>query len=337
MRTRVAVLGAGSWGTTVAHLLAHNVPTVLWARDTELAAAIAATHVNARYLPDRPLHPGLAATADLAEALDGAEVVVMGVPSHGFRATARRVADLVSPAVPVISLAKGLEQETNLRMTEVIAEVLPGHPCGVLTGPNLAQEVLAGFPAATVLAMADIALADELQAMFATDWFRVYTNHDVVGCELGGSLKNVMAIASGMADGLGTGDNTRAAIITRGLAELSRLGMVLGGEPLTFAGLAGIGDLVVTCTSLQSRNRNVGEQLGRGRTMAEIQGSTRMVAEGVRTAPVVVALGQHHGVEMPIAEQVDAVVHHGRSAADAYHELLGRRPRREMHGITEPE
>lgn len=333
MDVRVAVIGAGSWGTTVAHLVAHNVPTVLWARDPVVAEEVAATHTNGRYLPGHGLHPALEATADLAEALHGADVVVMGVPSHGFRGTLERARPHIRAWVPIISLAKGLEQGSRKRMTEVINEVMPGHPYGVLTGPNLAREILAGHAAATVLAMSDPTIATRLQAVFATDVFRVYTNDDVVGCEIAGALKNVMAIASGMADGLGTGDNTRAAVITRGLAELSRLGMALGGNPMTFAGLAGMGDLVATCISPQSRNRHVGEELGRGRTIEQVIEDMHMVAEGVKTAPVVMQLAAEHGVEMPIAEQVCAVVTEGRPATEAYRGLLRRPPRREMHGI----
>lgn len=329
----MAVIGAGSWGTTVAHLVAHNVPTVLWARDPAVADEISREHANSRYLAGHRLHPSLEATADLGEALDGADVVVMGVPSHGFRETLVRARPHVRAWVPVISLAKGLEQGTRKRMTEVINEELPGHPHGVLTGPNLAREILDGHAAASVLAVSDPTIATRLQGVFATELFRVYTNDDVVGCELAGALKNVMAIASGMADGLGAGDNTRAAVITRGLAELTRLGVALGGNPMTFAGLAGMGDLVATCISPQSRNRHVGEQLGRGRRIEEVVAEMRMVAEGVRTAPVVMELAAEHGVEMPIAEQVCAVVNRGRPASEAYRGLLRRRPRREMHGI----
>jgi glycerol-3-phosphate dehydrogenase (NAD(P)+) len=232
-----------------------------------------------------------------------------------------------------MSLTKGLEQDTNLRMTEIIQEVLPGHPYGVLTGPNLAKEILAGSAAASVIAMSEDNIASQLQRVFANDHFRVYINDDVIGCELGGALKNVMAIASGMADGLGTGDNTRAAVITRGLAELSRLGVEMGGDPMTFGGLAGMGDLIATCISHQSRNRHVGEELGKGRTIEEIIDEMQMVAEGVKTSKVVMQLAEKYGVEMPIAEEVYTVVHEGRSAAEAYRGLLGRKQRREMHGL----
>ena len=333
MQIRVAVIGAGSWGTTVAHLTAHNAPTVLWARDEAVASAVDAGEGNPKYLAGYDLHADLRATSDLAEAVRQADVLVMGVPSHSFRSTLEAVSDHVRAWVPVISLTKGLEQGSKLRMTQVIREVLPGHPYGVLTGPNLAKEILAGDAAATVIAASDDNVAARLQDVFATDLFRVYTNRDIVGCELGGALKNVMAIASGMADGLGTGDNTRAAVITRGLAELSRLGLAMGGDLITFAGLAGMGDLLATCISPQSRNRHVGVELGKGRTIDEIIEQMNMVAEGVKTSSVVMELAREHDVEMPIAEQVYGVINEGRSAVEAYRGLLGRRTQAEMHDM----
>src|SRR5436853_2657366 len=248
MSARVAVVGAGSWGTAVATLATQRGPAVLWARRPELARAIEEEHRNPEYLPDHQLPAELRGSSDLVQVLAGAEVVVMAVPSHGFRAILEQAAPHISPGAPVVSLTKGLEQQTLARMTEVVAQVLPGHPEGVLTGPNLAGEVMAGHPTASVIAMADQALAVELPLLFSTETFRVYTNPDVVGCELAGALKNVMAIASGMADGMGFGDNTRAAVITRGLAELSRLGIALGADPLTLSGLAGLGDLAAPCT-----------------------------------------------------------------------------------------
>jgi glycerol-3-phosphate dehydrogenase (NAD(P)+) len=334
MPIRVAVVGAGSWGTTVAALASLNTPTVLWARRPELAEAIARTRRNPDYLPDFELPEELEVTASLAEAVGDADVLVMGVPSHGMRSTLRELAPHVRPWIPVMSLAKGLEEGTHLRMTEVIEQELPGHPVGVMTGPNLAREIMAGHAAATVVAFSDQHVATELQRLFARELFRVYTNHDVVGCELGGALKNVFAIASGMADGLGTGDNTRAAVITRSLAELSRLGLALGGEVMTFAGLAGMGDLVATCISRQSRNRYVGEQLGRGRRLDDIVAEMRMVAEGIKTSRVVVELARRHEVEMPIAEAVYEVVHEGRPATEAYRGLLRRGYRPELHGMS---
>jgi glycerol-3-phosphate dehydrogenase (NAD(P)+) len=324
MSIQVAVVGGGSWGTTVAALASRNAPTVLWCRRPELATGINAHHCNGDYLPDFVLPEQLVATGSLEEAVGGADVLVMGVPSHGMRATLRELAPHLRAWVPVVSLAKGLEQDTHLRMTEVITDELPGHPTGVLTGPNLAREILSGHAAASVVAFSDDHVAAELQRILAGDVFRVYTNPDVVGCEVAGALKNVIAIASGMADGLGTGDNTRAAVITRGLAELSRLGVAMGGNPLTFFGLAGMGDLVATCISRQSRNRYVGEQLGRGRSIADVIAEMNMVAEGVKTSKVVVELAERYRVDMPIATEVFAVVHQGRTAADAYRGLLRR-------------
>ena len=329
----VAVVGAGSWGTTVASLASRNAPTRLWARSKDLADQINVEHRNGQYLRDYPLPDTLAATCDLEEAVSNADVVVMGVPSHGFRDVLAEAAPYVRPWVPVVSLTKGLEQGSMLRMTEVIADLLPGHPAGVLTGPNLAKEILAGHPAASVVAMADPVISVELQRIFSTDIFRVYTNPDVTGCELGGTLKNVMAIAAGMGDGMGFGDNTRAALITRGLAELTRLGVAMGGDPMTFAGLAGMGDLVATCISTQSRNRGVGEQLGKGRKIDEIIEEMNMVAEGVKSSKVVLALGERHGVEMPIAQAVASVIHDGATAADAMLALLSRQARAELEGL----
>lgn len=336
MPITVAVIGAGSWGTTVSNLCAHNAPTTLWARRDELAVEIRDHHRNSSYLEGFTLHPDLHATSSLEEAVTAADVLVMGVPSHGMRATAKELAPHLRPWVPVVSLSKGLEQGSRLRMTQVLAEELPGHPCGVLTGPNLAKEILAGDAAASVIAMDDATIAEALQVIFATDLFRVYTNPDVIGCELGGALKNVMAIAAGMADGLGTGDNTLAALITRGLAELTRLGCAMGGQSMTFSGLAGMGDLIATCVSKQSRNRYVGEQLGRGRKIDEIIDEMSMVAEGVKSSKVVIELGEEHGVDLPIAASVHAVVHEGHAAADVYRGLMGRRNKAEMHDMPRP-
>lgn len=324
MDIRVAVVGGGSWGTTMAHLCAHNARTVLYARDPEVVDSVNRAGENSRYLAGYRLHPELRATADAADAAAAADVVVMGVPSHGFRATLRSLRPHLRDRVPVVSLAKGLERGTNKRMTEVIADELPGHPAGVLTGPNLAKEILAGKAAAAVLAMGDPAEAGPLQQLFTTAWFRVYTNTDVVGSEMAGALKNVIALALGMADGLGVGDNARAALITRGLAELTRLGVAMGGAPATFSGLAGVGDLVATCVSPQSRNRHVGELLARGRSLAEIVAEMDQVAEGVKTAPVVTALARRLGVDMPISEEVTAVVTDGRTVAEVYRVLLER-------------
>ena len=324
MQLRVAVLGGGSWGTTIASMVSRNTPTVLWARDAATVGEVNERHTNQRYLPDARLSARLSATADLAEAVRDADVIVMGVPSQTFRVTATDVARYVRPWVPVISLAKGLEAGTQARMTQIIEEVLPGHPPGVLTGPNLAREIMAGDAAASVLAMEDDTIVRRLKELFRSGLFRVYTNTDVIGCELGGVLKNVVAIAAGMGDGLGAGDNTRAAVITRGLAEITRLGIALGGRPETFAGLAGMGDLVATCTSAHSRNRFVGEQLGKGLRLEEIVRKMHMVAEGVKSVPAVIALADAHGVEMPIAREVYRVVHEGGTPRQAFRGLIRR-------------
>ncbi|HZN14618.1 MAG TPA: NAD(P)H-dependent glycerol-3-phosphate dehydrogenase [Acidimicrobiales bacterium] len=334
MTERIAVIGAGSWGTAVAALAAQNRPTVLWARRKELADEIHTAHTNQTYLAERALPDQLESTASLEEALDGADLVVMGVPSHGFRAVLRDLAPFMREGVPVLSLTKGVEQDTLKRMTEVIGDELPGHPAGVLTGPNLAKEVLDGFPAATVVALADEKICTDLRPLFATPSFRVYTNYDVVGCEVAGALKNVMAIAAGIADGLGFGDNTKATLMTRGLNELTRLGIALGGQPLTFSGLAGMGDLVATCMSRQSRNRHVGEQLGKGRTIDEIISEMNMVAEGVKTSRAVVGLARSVNVDMPIAEEITAVIDGKQTVAEALQRLMERDAGHELEGIA---
>lgn len=321
----------------MASLVTENATSVmLWARRPELAEAIDTRHVNSDYLPGRSLSPTLRATADLELALSGAEVVVLAVPSHGLRQVLEQAKDAVPGSAPVVSLVKGLEPASLLRMTEVVGEVLDGHPpdrVGVLTGPNLAVEVAGGMPTASVVAMADPDRAALLQRLFMTPAFRVYTNPDVVGCEIAGVIKNVVAIAAGVSQGLGVGDNARAALITRGLAELTRVGLALGGNPLTFLGLAGIGDLVVTCTSEKSRNRHVGVELGRGRSLAGILGEMQMVAEGVRSTPAVLALAGRCGVEMPIAAQVEAVLAGDRSPSEGLALLMGRQAKPEFEGI----
>jgi glycerol-3-phosphate dehydrogenase (NAD(P)+) len=321
---RVAVIGAGSWGTTVAALAAANTPTVLWARRAELAQQIDETKLNAEYLPSFTLPEELRATDSLADAVGRADVVVMAVPSHGYRDVAQEAAESIRPWVPVVSLSKGLERATLKRMSEVTADVMPGHPVAVLTGPNLAKEILSGQPAASVVAIDDVTIGKELQRIFSRPSLRVYTNDDVIGCEVAGVVKNVIAIAAGMAEGMGFGDNTRATLITRGLAEMSRLGVAMGGHPLTFAGLAGMGDLIATCSSKQSRNNQVGLQLGAGTPIEEILAATNMVAEGVKSSPSVLDLARRYGVEMPITEQVVAVCHEHRPAPDALAALMQR-------------
>lgn len=326
---RVTVLGAGSWGTTVAALLCRRDHEVLlWARNPEVAAEVDGQRSNEAYLPDVRLPARLRATADLEKAARHAELLVVGVPTSAVRETLELVRPHLAPWFPVVSLSKGLERDTHLRMTQVIKEVLPGRPAAALSGPNLAKEIMAGQAAASVIATEDLAVAAALQREIHRGVFRVYTHHDVVGCEIGGALKNVIAIATGMAEGLGVGDNTRAAVMSRGLAELTTLAVAMGGEPTTLAGLAGMGDLVATCMSPLSRNRHVGEQLGRGRPLEEVLGEMRMVAEGVRTASTVVQLADEHGVPMPIAQTINDVVTGRIRAADAYRGLTRAVPAR---------
>lgn len=330
MTINVAVVGAGSWGTTVAALAAVNTPTILWARRENLARQINDAHVNGEYLAQYVLPDELRSTSSLEEAVSEADVLVMAVPSHGYRDVAAQAAPFLRPWVPVVSLAKGIERDSLKRMSEVTAEEMPGHPVAVLTGPNLAKEIMAGQPAASVVAIDDTTIAAELQRIFSRPSLRIYTNPDVVGCEIGGVVKNVIAIAAGMAEGMGFGDNTRATLITRGLTEMARLGQAMGAQPTTFAGLAGMGDLIATCSSKQSRNNTVGLLLGEGKPIDEILAAMTMVAEGVKSCPSVLELARQHSVEMPITEQIVAVCHHGRTAADALGALMQRRRTSEL-------
>jgi len=333
---RVAVIGAGSWGTAVAAIAAGNAPTTLWARRPELAARIDTSHENDAYLPGVRLPDTLRGSSSLEQTCADADVVVLGVPSHGMRAVLTEAAPFIASNTPVVSLSKGIEQGTLARMTEVACEVLEGHDTsciGVLTGPNLAREVAAGQPTASVVATADADVATRLQQLFFSSSFRVYTNLDVVGCEMAGALKNVLAIGAGIADGLGYGDNTKAALITRGLAELARPGVTMGGDPLTFAGLAGMGDLIATCSSPQSRNRHVGVEIGKGRSLDEIVTEMKMVAEGVKTTAAVLELAERHGVEMPLASFVGRVLYEGARPADLVPELMLRKAKPELHGM----
>jgi glycerol-3-phosphate dehydrogenase (NAD(P)+) len=328
----VAVLGGGSWGTTVASLAAQNTATTLWARSADTAREINEEHRNSRYLGDLGLTAALRATADLAEAVSAADVLVMAVPSQSFRSVLAEAVEHVRPWIPVVSLVKGLEQGTRRRMTQIVAEVMPGHPAGVLAGPNIAKEVLQGYAAASTIVMPDLRSAEMLQDLFRTKLFRVYTGTDVIGVELAGALKNVFAIAVGFGDGLEAGHNTRAMVITRSLRELARLGVAMGGQADTFAGLAGMGDLIATCTSPLSRNRHVGVELARGKSLEQIIAEMNQVAEGVKTCGVVMKLAAEHGVDMPIAHEVDSVINHGQPAFEAYRGLLRKVPGHELHG-----
>ena len=324
------MVGAGSWGTTVASLVAHNADTTLWARRDDLVEEINSRHTNSAYLPSATLPETLRASSNLDELIARADVVAMAVPSQGFRDVAARVAASIGKTTPIVSLSKGLERSTLMRMSQVLAESMPGRPVAVLSGPNLAREILAGQPAASVVACADEVVATTLQGLFSRPTFRLYTNPDVVGCEIGGVVKNVIAIAAGIAQGFGFGDNTKATLVTRGLAEMTRLGVAMGANPLTFAGLAGMGDIMATCASMQSRNTQVGVRLGKGESIADIVASMNMVAEGVKSSSVVVELAHKMGVEMPIAEQVARVCDGTQSAADALRALMSRSSRSEF-------
>lgn len=322
---KVSILGSGSWGTTVASLVAGRNDAMLWARNPETANEINENHTNSRYLKGFELNPNLRATSDLAEACARADVLVVGVPSHVFREVLTEARPFIRPWIPIVSLTKGLESGSLYRMTQIINELFPGHPAAALTGPNLAKEIMAGCAAATVIATEDPSVGARLQQVFRTTLLRVYRNTDIVGSELGGALKNVIAIGTGIAQGLSVGDNTRATVITRGLTELTVLGVAMGGQERTFAGLAGMGDLIATCISPQSRNRYVGEELGKGRPLADILAEMSMVAEGVKSCASVARLAEQYGVSMPVCNEVYRVVDGQIPAQDAYRGLM-RRP-----------
>jgi len=303
---------------------------MIWGLEDQVVEEINADHSNNRYLKGFELPTALRATRSMEEATRQGEVVVIAVPSPYFRAVLEQAAPFVQRSVPVVSVAKGLEPESLLRMTDVIAQLLPDNPRAVLSGPNLAREIMAGYAAGAVVACREAAVAEGLQRLFNRGLYRVYTTHDVIGVEVAAALKNVVAIAAGMADGVGVGDNTRALVITRGLAELTRLGVAMGGEARTFAGLAGLGDLLATCLSPLSRNRHVGEQLGRGRKLEDIVGEMHMVAEGVHTCGLALELAKRHDVEMPIAREIHRVVHGEITALQAYRGLVRRPPGAEI-------
>jgi glycerol-3-phosphate dehydrogenase (NAD(P)+) len=334
MTDRVAVVGAGAWGTTLALLLANaGRPVTLWTHTPEAAARLAGDGENRRYLPGVPLPAGVTVAGDDGALAGPYLACVIAVPSAYVRATVRRLAQVLDPEAPLLSVVKGIEGGTQLRMSQVIGAELPGRDVAVLSGPNLAREIAAGKPAGSVVASDDDGLARELAAMLASDHFRVYTNPDVVGVELCGALKNVIALAAGMVDGLHLGDSAKAAIITRGLAEMTRLGEAAGANPLTFAGLAGVGDLIATCMSPMSRNRQAGELMASGMPWTDASARLTGVAEGVTTVRGALALAAAHEVELPIAEQVAAVVHEARSPMDAVAELMAREPKGELTGL----
>jgi glycerol-3-phosphate dehydrogenase (NAD(P)+) len=323
----VAIVGSGSWGTALAvHVARAGEPVTLWARSPEVVDGIRRGRRNPWYLSDIPLPDAIEPTTDASMAVDGAALVIVAVPSEFFVATLARLGPVT---VPVVSATKGFEPGRHRRMSEVLAERWPGTPLAVLSGPTFAREVALAQPTAAVIASRDEALADDLQRRLGSREFRLYTNRDVVGVEVGGATKNVIALATGLADGLGLGENTRAALVTRGLAEITRLAVALGGEPATLAGLAGLGDLVLTATGTLSRNRALGMALARGESRAAAQRATRMVAEGVPTVAAALALAARHGVALPIATEVAAVLFEDKAPAAALASLLGRATTRE--------
>ena len=337
---KIAVIGAGSWGTALAKLLGDKGFAVnLWAHRPDHVAALLRDRENTTYLPGFPLPDTVCPTADLSQAVSGKAVVVMVVPSHVYREVFTLLVPHLAPNAAIISATKGVENETLLTMNQVMAEVLASlrpdfkGQLGVLAGPSFAKEVAAGIPTAVTVAAPTIEGARFFQDIFHTERFRVYAGTDVIGMELGGALKNIVAIAAGICDGLGYGTNTRAALITRGLAEITRLGVAMGAKPLTFSGLAGMGDLVLTCTGDLSRNRQVGLKLGQGKTLAQILAEMKMVAEGIKTTRSAMALARKIGVEMPILEQVYAMIYEDKPCAEAVQALLGRDSKEEMEEV----
>jgi len=323
---KVAVVGAGSWGSAFANALSHKgLRVTVWSRRPELAEEIQQKHENAAYLPGVVLSPRLRASADLEATVADADVVVMAVPAQKFRAVVAEVGKMAPDIAPIVSLAKGLEAGTLCRMSEIIAQEVPAsYPrrVVVLSGPNLSKEIAMGHPAAAVIACSDSEVADRMQSLFMTPVFRTYSDDDIIGVELGGVTKNVIAIAAGIAEGCGFGDNARATVMTRGLAEMTRLGVSFGADPRTFAGLAGVGDLICTCASRLSRNHSVGVQLGRGAKIEEIVEGMNEIAEGVESSRGIKELATLQGVEMPISEGVYRVIHDGQEVSEMVSDLL---------------
>ncbi|MEP6589734.1 MAG: NAD(P)H-dependent glycerol-3-phosphate dehydrogenase [Gemmatimonadota bacterium] len=333
MSVDVAVLGAGSWGTSLADLLARKGLRVkLWAYEPEVAASINNQHVNSLYFDGNALDPRLAASSDLAAVLDGAPVVLSVVPSHVSRTVWSQAAPHMTTGSRLICATKGLEPDSLELMCDVAREVMPETSFVALSGPSFAHEVFEAQPTAVVAASTDLAAAEEAQQLFATGYFRVYTSSDVIGVELGGSLKNTIAIAAGVLEGLGMGNNPRAALLTRGLAEITRLGVAMGAEAGTFGGLAGMGDLILTCSGGLSRNRQLGVLLAQGTSLEEYRATHRTVAEGVNTARAATQLGTLHGIEMPITRQVAAILFDGVAPLDSIQELMDRTLKAEQWG-----
>jgi glycerol-3-phosphate dehydrogenase (NAD(P)+) len=336
-RVKLGVVGAGAWGTTLASLASLRADARLWAREPEVVDSVRRSRENRLFLPGFRLPDDVAVTGDLEAALADVDVAVIAVPAQHLRAAITAARPFVPPNAVVVSVAKGIEQRTGRRMSEVLSEVLVDHDprgIGVLSGPNLAREVMDRQPAATCVAFSDLAHAKTVQSIFMSDALRVYTSDDVAGCEIGGAAKNVIAIAAGVADGLGCGMNTKAALISRGLAEMTRLGVALGGRPLTFLGLAGNGDLIATCSSPYSRNRRLGEELATGASLDDVIAGTHSVAEGVDTAPAMLELAHKVGVDMPISATVAALLRGDLLVAEIVPLLMRRSPKDELDGLN---
>ncbi len=332
--SRVAVLGAGSWGTSLAIVLAENGhDTLLWTHRKEQAEEISNQHRNAKYLPETILPENLNATDDMEKAISHAEIVVMAVPTKGIRETCKKMLKTLDKKVLFIHVSKGIEPNTLLRISDIIKEEIPAEfieEIVVLSGPSHAEEVVLHHPTTVAAACENIVAAERVQDLFMNQYFRVYTNKDVIGVEIGGALKNVIALAAGAVDGLGFGDNAKAALITRGLAEISRLGVKMGANPLTFSGLAGMGDLIVTCTSVHSRNWRAGHMLGKGYTLDEILEQMGMVVEGVRTTKAAHQLAEKYDVSMPIAEALYSVLFEDKNPRQTVEELMLRVKKQEL-------
>lgn len=334
---KIAVIGAGSWGTAMAGMLAgKHEQVILWARNADLAKKINNDHKNESYLNDVVLPKTLECTTDLAKAVDNAELIIVATPSHAVRATADCLSKLVSPNSIIVTAAKGLEVSSFKRMSEVIAETIPtvGNNIVALSGPNHAEEVGIKFPSATVVGSKSRTAAEKVQDAFMQPYFRVYTNPDIIGVELGGALKNIIALGAGIIEGLGFGDNTKAALMTRGITEIVRLGIAMGAQSPTFSGLSGIGDLIVTCTSKHSRNRGAGILLASGKTISEIESETNMVVEGIRATWAAYHLAQKYSVEMPITEQIFQTLYKNKSPRDAVMDLMTRGKTHEVEEIV---
>lgn len=338
MEAKIAVIGAGSWGTAIAALLARkNYDVKLWARDERLINKINSSHKNPQYLTDVSIPSSVTATNDIEEALSNVNIVALTVPSHTVRAITSSIKDILKQNMLIVSLTKGIEVSSLMRMSEVISDVLPEkfhRNIGVLSGPNHAEEVSRDIPSATVVSAVKKEVALKLQYVFMTPYFRVYINPDLAGVELGGATKNVVAIAAGVSDGLGYGDNTKASLITRGLAEMTRFGIILKANPLTFSGLSGMGDLIVTCTSKYSRNRATGEKLANGKTIEDIARETTMIAEGVFTSKAVNEMAKKYNIEMPITKKVVEIIYENKDPNQCVSELMERGPAEEIRWET---